>query len=82
MGKTNPKQTQFYRGVASGEAGNKPNSNPTCRGVASGEAGFQTANLLIERTKSRLLDFQLKINLTVCRYSLKYLVLYCERDFL
>ena len=30
-----PKQTQFYRGVASREAG----TNPTCRGVAYREAG-------------------------------------------
>jgi hypothetical protein len=44
-----PKQTQFCRGVASGEAGSNPiyrgvasgeaGTNPTCRGVASGEAG-------------------------------------------
>ncbi len=57
VGKTNPKRTQ---------------TNPTYRGVASGEAGFQTAYLLIERTKSKFLNFLHKINLTVCPNSLEY----------
>jgi hypothetical protein len=44
---------------------------------------FQKANLLMDRLKSKLLlNFQLKINLTGLCNSLKYWVLYCERDFL
>jgi hypothetical protein len=43
---------------------------------------FQTAYLLIERAKSELLNFHLKNSLTGLSNSLKYWVLYCERDFL
>ncbi len=54
---------------------NEPNSNPK-------QTQFQTANLLIERAKSELLNFHLKNSLTGLCNSVKYWALYCERDFL
>jgi len=67
-----PIQTQFKAKTNPIRTQNKPNSKPIYRGQASGEAGFRTANLFIERTKSGFLNFNSKINLTLCRYSLKY----------
>jgi hypothetical protein len=54
----------------------KPNACPPLR------LAGQKPNLLIERPKSELLNFHTKNSLTVCKDSLKYWVLYCERDFL
>ncbi len=71
--KTNPIQTQ-----------NKPNACPPLRlaGLPVISVADQKPNLLIERPKSELLNFHTKNSLTVCKDSLKYWVLYCERDFL
>jgi hypothetical protein len=68
---------------------NKPNSNPIKANkmpkqtqYKAKQTQFQTAYLLIERAKSKLLNFHLKNSLTGLFNSLKYWVLYCERDFL
>jgi len=42
---------------------------------------FQTAHLLVNRMKTKLLNFHHKNSLTACLNSVKYLFLYCERDF-
>jgi len=47
----------------------------------SKQSQFQTAHLPIDRMKPKLLNFHRKNSLTVRGNSVKYLFLYCERDF-
>jgi len=45
------------------------------------QSQFQTGHLLVNRMKPKLLNFHRKNSLTGLCNSVKYLFLYCERDF-
>jgi hypothetical protein len=78
---SNPKQTQFHMILAyfSSRAKKIPEQNQ----YKPKQTQFQTAHLLMDRMNPKLLlIFHLKNSLTGLCNSLKYWVLYCERDFL
>jgi hypothetical protein len=77
--KTNPIQSQFKPNTKPKRTQFKAKQTQSVLGLSN---LFQKAHLLMDRAKSKLLNFQIKFSLTGLRNSVKYWVLYCERDFL